>query len=154
MGGGTVALESGSLEELTVRETIKLLGSKVVSSIARVVSNNDDSFVHIMKHDFLIDLIMISQLAGKEKLTAEEKEIWEKYHEKYNPGGRCPSFLYPLVSRGMQQQYWIVHDTICELLYRGYEGVSTKETKSADEIFMESMRDLRSYRRNEPFVAI
>lgn len=81
--------------------------------------SEDKAFELFLRSEFWRDLRSAVELRKKsfhERIDSDETTL-KKLKDKYRPDGECPSELFPLVSKDLQENYMAMHRQICSLLY-------------------------------------
>jgi len=77
------------------------------------------TFSSLLEKEFLQDLKFATGLTSiqEEERTHNQKLSLYLLMNKYSPKGKCPSLLFSSVSRELQEEYNIIHNKICGIIY-------------------------------------
>jgi hypothetical protein len=77
------------------------------------------TFSSFLEKEFLQDLEFATGLTSiqEEERTPEQQKSLILLMCKYSPEGKCPSSLFPSVSKELQEEYNTIHNKICNVLY-------------------------------------
>lgn len=77
-------------------------------------------FSSLLEGKFLSDLKLATYLTSlsEEEITPEQQIDLSSLMDAYYPEGKCPSHLFPFVSRRLQRKYNNIHTQICDILYK------------------------------------
>ena len=84
-----------------------------------IQGSHDGNFKMLLRDEFWSELVLIARLkkVPAEERTETESLFWECFRKKYQSEGGCPSHLLPYVSRELQENYRLMHQQICGMLY-------------------------------------
>ncbi len=77
------------------------------------------TFRSLLEKGFLQDLEFAIRLISirKGERTLGQQGTLTSLRSKYLPGGKCPSLLFSFISRELQEEYNIIHNKICGVIY-------------------------------------
>ncbi len=77
------------------------------------------TFSSLLEKEFLQDLQFATRLTtiSKEERTHKQKLSLDLLRNKYSPGRGCPSLLFSSISKELQEEYNIIHNKICGVIY-------------------------------------
>ena len=77
------------------------------------------TFSSLLEKEFLQDLQFATRLTSirKEERTLRQQRALVLLRSRYFPGGECPNLLFSSVSEELQEEYNIIHNKICGVIY-------------------------------------
>lgn len=86
---------------------------------SKVRKEANKTFSSLLEKEFSKDLKFAIGLTSilEEERTPRQQGALVSLRSKYFPGGECPSLLFSSVSRELQEEYNIIHNKICGVIY-------------------------------------
>jgi len=77
------------------------------------------TFSSLLEKEFLQDLQFATRLTSirEEERTFRQQRALTSLRSRYFPGGECPSLLFSSISKELQEEYNIIHNKICGVIY-------------------------------------
>jgi len=81
---------------------------------------DDNYFKKLIEKEFLNDLKNVNELRmlHPEEMNDAQKFLLDTYKGKYKPNKGCPSAMYDKAPKALQEEYDLIHNKICEVIYK------------------------------------